>query len=488
MSILRLPFVLITLIGSGVLAAVTQDYDLVTLTNGDVHVGTLAQETFELKTLSGSILMPRGLVARIRRQDAETMVLRTWEGERWSGRLETGPLTMLRGYEATLQLRPTDIFAMDFAFRPTRPALASATDVIELQNGDYFRAQILNNDLLVKGDDGGLYLLTREDLHLVDLETGDPSGVRVRVQRNPNLRPLRGSLLTTEIRVRNRFGTELGFAGAEIASLAFNVLVREPQRPGELETDFRSCLPRGSLLQDGLRNGAPAPSMVALRGGVFRRGDLSGDGDRDESPARELRLRPFSISIHEVAFEDYDRFCADTGRAFPDDQGWGRGRRPVVNVSWDDAQAYVGWLSGQTGEVYRLPTDAEWEYAARGGTDTRYWWGDDVGQDLANCAGCGSLWDGERSAPVGRFAPNGFGLHDTAGNVFEWVGDCWHDTYAEAPLDGSALETVGCGKRVIRGGAWSFPPKEIRSSNRWRDFPERRSDDTGFRIVRELRR
>ena len=104
----------------------------------------------------------------------------------------------------------------------------------------------------------------------------------------------------------------------------------------------------------------------------------------------------------------------------------------------------------------------------------------------ANCEGCGSLWDGEKTAPVGRFSANAFGLHDTAGNVFEWVADCYHNTFEHAPANGAALDKPGCGKRVIRGGAWSFPPKEIRSANRWRDFPARRSDDTGFRVVREI--
>ena len=161
--------------------------------------------------------------------------------------------------------------------------------------------------------------------------------------------------------------------------------------------------------------------------------------------------------------------------------------RPVKNVSWNDALAYTEWLSRKSRQHYRLPTDAEWEYAARANSGTRFWWGEEAGQGRANCDGCGSLWDGEQSARVGRFPPNAFGLYDTAGNVFEWVQDCYDSSFADAPADGAALDKPGCGKRVIRGGAWSFPPEEIRSANRWRDFPTRHSDDTGFRIVRELR-
>lgn len=123
--------------------------------------------------------------------------------------------------------------------------------------------------------------------------------------------------------------------------------------------------------------------------------------------------------------------------------------------------------------------------ALRGGTTTRYWWGNDVGNAKANCEGCGSLWDGEKTTVVGKFYPNHFGLHDTAGNVFEWVADCLHSSFSEAPIDASPIDKPNCGKRVIRGGAWSFQAKEIRSTNRWRDFPSRKSDDTGFRVVRE---
>ena len=192
------------------------------------------------------------------------------------------------------------------------------------------------------------------------------------------------------------------------------------------------------------------------------------------------------MGLYEVSFEEYDLFCAATGRTRPDDSDWGRGRRPVVNVSWKDAVAYAEWLSGRTGRRYRLPTDAEWEYAARAGSATRFWWGDELQAGRANCEGCGTPWDGEKSAPVGMFEPNSFGLHDTAGNVFEWVADCWLGSFADAPEDGSAVEKPDCVSRVIRGGAWSFPVHEIRSANRWRDFSTRRSDDTGFRLVREL--
>ena len=136
------------------------------------------------------------------------------------------------------------------------------------------------------------------------------------------------------------------------------------------------------------------------------------------------------------------------------DRGWGRGNRPVINVSWKDAQSYVRWLSQRTGHRYSLPSESEWEYVARAGTDTRYSWGDEIGRNRANCDGCGSRWDDEQTAPVGSFSPNAWGVHDMHGNVWEWVEDCWNDSYVGAPSDGSAWESGECGYRVLRGGSW----------------------------------
>ncbi|EGV20126.1 formylglycine-generating enzyme family protein [Thiocapsa marina] len=271
-----------------------------------------------------------------------------------------------------------------------------------------------------------------------------------------------------------------------LASFCSNV-PSSAEPPGDVAPGSPAGLPEP--LRDALAGGGLAPELMALPAGRFMRGDLQGNStDVDEKSPIDVTLsRPFAIGVYEVTFDEFDTFCDATGRDKPDDSGWGRERRPVVNVTWNDAVAYTAWLSEQTGRRYRLPTDAEWEYAARAGTATRFWWGDDLGVDLANCAGCGSAWDGYETAPVGSFQPNPFGLYDTAGNVFEWVADCFAETFAKAPADGSAHENpAGCGQRVYRGGSWSFPPREVRSANRWRDFPTGSSDDMGFRVVREL--
>ena len=213
---------------------------------------------------------------------------------------------------------------------------------------------------------------------------------------------------------------------------------------------------RGEGFRDFLRSGELGPEMVVVPAGRFLMGDLSGDGMSRERPVREVTIsRPFAIGKHEITFADYQRFLGPA--APPADEGWGRGNRPVINVSWTEAVAYVSWLSAQTGQHYRLPSEAEWEYAARAGTTTAFSWGDDVGESLANCANCGSPpWGGRQSAPVGSFPANPWGLFDMHGNVWEWVRDCAHENYVGAPSDGSAWEVGDCAKRVVRGGAFDF--------------------------------
>ena len=158
----------------------------------------------------------------------------------------------------------------------------------------------------------------------------------------------------------------------------------------------------------------PMPEMVVLPPGRFPMGCVSGKNcwGEEEKPVHEVRIESFEMSKYEVTFEEYDVFTDATDRKRADDEGWGRGRRPVINVSWDDAVAYTQWLSSQTGKTYRLPSEAEWEYAARSGTETVYSWGDKPGyiDERANCDGCGSRWDGRMTAPVGSFAANRWGL------------------------------------------------------------------------------
>ncbi|MEM8920512.1 MAG: formylglycine-generating enzyme family protein, partial [Pseudomonadota bacterium] len=175
------------------------------------------------------------------------------------------------------------------------------------------------------------------------------------------------------------------------------------------------------------------------------------------------------------------------------DEGWGRGSRPVINVDWNDAQAYVRWLSRKTGKTYRLLSEAEWEYSARAGTTTAYWWGDRASHDYANygkdqcCSGLASGRDEwVNTAPVGRFPANAFGLYDMHGNVWEWTQDCWNGSYSGAPTNGSAWISGDCSRRVLRGGSWYLYPRLLRSASRFRSTTSVPSYVVGFRVARTL--
>ena len=257
------------------------------------------------------------------------------------------------------------------------------------------------------------------------------------------------------------------------------------ERPSSGAAPQPKAIPVGPF-RETLRGGGEGPEMVVIPGGSFRMGCLSNDSDclDDEKPVHPVTIaRPFAVSVHEVTFEDYDRFT------YPnkvDDEGWGRGRRPVINVSWDDAKEYVTWLSSETGAEYRLLSEAEWEYAARAGSTMKYSWGNTIGTNRANCyvEFCGDSW--EYTAPVGSFAPNAFGLYDMHGNVWEWVEDCWNDTYSGAPADGSVWWSGDCAKRVLRGGSWGYNPGDLRAADRYWGSSGFRLSYYGFRVARTL--
>ncbi|MGA7879457.1 MAG: formylglycine-generating enzyme family protein [Terrimicrobiaceae bacterium] len=230
--------------------------------------------------------------------------------------------------------------------------------------------------------------------------------------------------------------------------------------------------------------------MVVVPAGQFVMGSSTSEKGRfrNEGPQHTVAIaKPFAVSKFEVTFDEWDA-CVAYGDCTPvvNDNGWGRGRRPVINVAWDDARRYAAWLSKMTGKPYRLLSDAEWEYAARAGSNKRYSWGDEIGKGNANCSDCGSEWDATQTAPVGSFAANQFGLHDMHGNVWEWVEDCLHRSYEGAPADGSAWVAGGeCSLRVIRGGSWHYDPDGARSASR-RGMSISPFDDVGFRVGRTL--
>ncbi len=240
-----------------------------------------------------------------------------------------------------------------------------------------------------------------------------------------------------------------------------------------------------------------APEMMEIPAGSFIMGSPPDERGRKpaEGPQHRVEIRePFAMSRDLVTFDEWDA-CAEDGGCrhyFPSDQHWGRANRPVINVSWNDAQDYIAWLSAKTGKAYRLPTEAEWEYAARAGTTTPYYQGYELNTDEANYDGADYQRDGspgiyrQMTTPVGSFAPNGFGLTDMEGNVWEWTEDCWNPDYRGAPSDDSARKSGDCNRRVVRSGAFNNTPAYARSAFRFWEVGELRSAFIGFRVVREL--
>ena len=259
---------------------------------------------------------------------------------------------------------------------------------------------------------------------------------------------------------------------------------------------------------ESLRDCPDCPEMVVVPAGSFMMGSTPAEiealeeqfgpaGWRAEGPRHMVTIaRPFAVGKFEVTFAEWDACVAAGGCGQrPGDEGWGRGRQPVINVSWNDAKEYAAWLSRKTGKFYRLLTEAEWEYAARGVTSAsapskRYWWGNSASREYINYGEDECCKPGpdqpDNPAPVGQFPANLFGLHDMHGNVWEWVEDCWNSSYSGAPSDGSAWTTGYCISSVLRGGSWSFGPVHLRSAKRSNTPRFNRSQTLGFRMARAL--
>ena len=249
-----------------------------------------------------------------------------------------------------------------------------------------------------------------------------------------------------------------------------------------------------TTFRDSLADGGEGPLMVVLPAGRFSMGCLSNDSDcshnYNDQPVHDVTLPSFAMAVYEVSFDEYERYTQAMGIRPPHDSRWGRGNRPVINVHWVSARRYAEWLSEQTGRSYRLPTEAEWEYAARAGTTTKYSWGNRASPEQANYNGNGN--DGwQYTAPVGSFPANRFGLHDMHGNLMEWTLDCWHDSYDGAPTNGQAWEVANggdCDVRVMRGGSWLYGPRAmvVHARASQRVDGSRGTFSTGFRLVQDL--
>ena len=308
---------------------------------------------------------------------------------------------------------------------------------------------------------------------------------------------------------RYRPGIELpsGEYRTEASAEGYDTVV-EVVRHGSAEpTEHRIVLRRTArqwTRGERFRDCPGCPEMVVIPAGRFRMGCVSGrDCGSGEEPVHDVWIGfPFALSVHEVTFAEWDSCVSGGGCAGyrPDDEGWGRGNRPVINVSWDDVQLYASWLSSESGQIYRLPSESEWEYSVRAGTTTTYHFGND---EWALCrygnhadASVDYSWRnsscsdgiGGMTAPVGSYVPNAFGLYDMHGNVLEWVEDCRSDSYVGAPVDGAAWLAGDCVRRIWRGGSWVNQPERLRAARRSWSTTGARSYSVGFRVARTLTR
>ena len=271
-------------------------------------------------------------------------------------------------------------------------------------------------------------------------------------------------------------------------ALSGSLLATEP----DIDPIFSDRFELGQIFQDC----PDCPIMVLIPAGSFIQGspDSEPESVDSERPQRTVNVPAFAMGQTAVTFDQWDACVADDGcMHVPDDLGMGRSNRPVINVNWNDAQQYVAWLSNSTGRNYRLPSESEWEYATRAGTTSRFNTGDCIATDQANfdgrtpAQGCPTGIYRGQTTPVGSFAPNAFGLYDTHGNVFDWVQDCWNDSYNGAPTDGSAWMTGDCNSAVVRGGSFAHGGSWLRSAHRGGRNPRgARVSAYGFRVARAL--
>lgn len=317
-----------------------------------------------------------------------------------------------------------------------------------------------------------------------------------------------------ELKQENRFESVAEFA-RELRAVLQQELPQElpPKKPGMWERFFGkpsqplkptsekpmqppppAALKPLQVFRDRLKDGSEGPAMIVIPGGTFLMGSPEGEWGRSKNEwQHKVTVGDFAIGQYAVTFAEYDRFCDAMKREKPKDYGWGRNLLPVVSVNWYDAMAYAGWLSEETGRPYRLPTEAEWEYAARAGTTTPFWTGNCVTTDQANYCGnygygepdCGAKTDiyHLKTLPVGSFRPNPWGLYDTMGNVWEWTCLAHDEKYggAEKACDKDTFEP-----RVLRGGSWHFEPKWLRSAARIWDDPCYGNCNRGFRLAMTL--
>jgi formylglycine-generating enzyme required for sulfatase activity len=442
----------------------------------------------------GLVTIPQHLINTITnltgQHNMETIT--TVGGDHFSGMLNVSEFSVTIRNGASMKLRKDMLERIDLP--PGKDAgSASVPDVVVMRNGDMFQGDITNTGFALETTYGSLDLkkATVEQIEF----TGKNDTVTAQVQLNNQEGVANVVFKSSQIEVRTRAGQNLVLDPAQVQQLATNT-VPSALTSGSVSTRLsgtsstamsqRVFSNKGLLFTDVLSDSSAGPEMIVIPAGVYQMGSAETvtQRDADEVLHSVTISRPFAIGRYEITFAEYDRFAEASGREKPYDQDWGRDRHPVVNISWYDADAYAQWLSEQTGRHYRLPTEAEWEYAARAGSSTVYWWGDTFEQNMIVCKDCSEQWDKREAAPVGLLAANGFGLYDVLGNVWEWTCSVYDEHF-----NGAELRCAGTGDdtlRVIRGGSYLNQADRIHTADRDTFSPADHNELVGFRLARDL--
>jgi formylglycine-generating enzyme required for sulfatase activity len=328
-----------------------------------------------------------------------------------------------------------------------------------------------------------------ERLAAVQRQQEEEKRKRAEAEARAKAEAVRLALLQKEVEERKRAEGMKKQQMATLASHCIGVTVGQNER---------RCFKPGAGKAEHFKDCVTCPEMVVVPAGSFTMGSPGNEQGRtdDEVQVQVSIAAPFAVGRFAVTFDEWDACVADDAcNGFNYDEGWGRGKHPVINVNWDDAKAYATWLSRKTGKSYRLLSEAEREYVTRAGTTTPFWWGSSVTPMQANYDGSADPYKGggtkgedrKRTVPVDTFEPNPWGLYNVHGNVWDWTADCWNDSNAGNPGDGSARTTGDCSIRVVRGGSWFFDPQFLRSAYRDRRKADSRYiDNLGFRLARTL--
>lgn len=445
--------------------------------------GRLLANSFTLETQFGSFEFKRQQVwdIHVPEDPDRPFILRTRKGDRLSGFLAAEGFDFDVDGKGVRRLGRDDIHRIVLAGTADAEPFEGAGHRVTLLNGDRIHGQVMPQRAAVVGPDGQIPIdLSTVTQGAFGMRRDGNGGEPIAVLSRGNTPPIIVRHQIDQLAIRLHSGRELTISADLIAAV-------------ENLADGQSAQWEQTAFRDRLANGAPCPDCPQMRiipAGTYAMGARESEEINRpyEGPVHTVSIAyPFAIGVFEVTFDQWDACHADGACRYRGaDERFGRGSRPAISLNLGDAAEFLDWLTAKTGITYRLPSEAEWELAARAGTTTSYYWGDQLGRANAVCEKCRTKWDNKKTAPTGSFPPNPFGLYDILGNAWEWTADCWGDGYVGAPTDGSAWRDGDCRGHVMRGGAWFSFPENVRSATRFRSVVSNRYLSKGLRVVRDF--